>query len=159
MFELVTCSHYETHFILFLEVILKFKSQRYKSQKISGLSINLVETSPEDKYWNETNSYIMITNIYPSGNCWHVARRPHDFCAIALWLPQDDRPMSVRFYGPCKGIVSDLAGSLRLSQESTIIVGPKWQSKTLRCPHDHRAVRCVYGQRAYDFFKFVIVRS
>ena len=47
----------------------------------------------------------MITNIYPSGNCWHVARRPHDHCAIALGLPQNDRPMSVRFYGPCKGIV------------------------------------------------------
>ena len=30
MFELVTSSHFE---ILFLEVILKFKSQSYKSQK------------------------------------------------------------------------------------------------------------------------------
>ena len=47
----------------------------------------------------------MITNIYPSENWWHVARRPHDHCAIALGLPQDDRPMSVRFYGSCKGIV------------------------------------------------------
>ena len=31
-------------------------------------------------------------------------------------------------------------GSLRLSQESTIVLGPKWQSKTLRCPHNHREV-------------------
>ena len=51
------------------------------------------------------NKQLMITNIYPSGNCWHVARRPYDHCAIALGLTQDDRPMSVRFYGPCKGIV------------------------------------------------------
>ena len=40
-----------------------------------------------------------------SGNCWHVARRPHDHCAIALGLPQADRPMSVRFCGPSKVIV------------------------------------------------------
>ena len=53
----------------------------------------------------------------------YVARRPHDHCVITLGLPQDDRPMSVRFYALCKG--SDLAGSLRLSQESTIIFGPK----------------------------------
>ena len=44
--------------------------------------------------------------------------------------------------------------------------GPRWQSKTLRCPHDHRAVpvRGSYDVtamclRAYEFFKFVIVRS
>ena len=29
-------------YILFLEVILKFKSQSYKSQKIAGLFINLI---------------------------------------------------------------------------------------------------------------------
>ena len=46
------------------------------------------------------------------GNCWHVARRTHDHRAIALGLPQDDRPMSVRFYGPCKGIVRRPCGLL-----------------------------------------------
>ena len=51
---------------------------------IESLWVVVLETSPEDKYWNETNSYIMITNIYPSGNCWHVTRRPHDHCAVAL---------------------------------------------------------------------------
>ena len=44
------------------------------------------------------------------------------------------------FMGPAKASYGDLAGSLRLSQECTIIFGPRWQSKTLRCPHDHRAV-------------------
>ena len=33
----------------------------------------------------------------PFENCWHFASRMHDLCAIALGLPQDDRPMSVRF--------------------------------------------------------------
>ena len=46
------------------------------------------------------------------GNCWHVARRTHDHRAIALGLPQDDRPMSIRFYGPCKGIVRRPCGLL-----------------------------------------------
>ena len=44
------------------------------------------------------------------------------------------------FMGPAKASCGDLAGSLRLSQESTIIFGPIWQSKTQRCPHNHRAV-------------------
>ena len=55
--------------------------------------------------------------------------------------------------GPARALSGDLAGSLRLSQESTII------SKTLRCPHDYRAVS-VWGSydvtamclRAYDLF-------
>ena len=38
--------------------------------------------------------------------------------------------------GPAKASCGDLAGSLRLSQESTIIFGQKW----LSCPHAHRAV-------------------
>ena len=51
-------------------------------------------------------------NDKSAGNCWHVAWRPHDHCAIALGLPQNDRPMSVRFYGPCKGIVRRPCGLL-----------------------------------------------
>ena len=51
-------------------------------------------------------------NDKPPGNCWHVARRPHDHRAIALGLLQDDRPMSVRFYGACKGIVRRPCGLL-----------------------------------------------
>ena len=60
--------------------------------------------------------------------------------------------------GPARASCGDFAGSLRLSQESTIIFGPILQSKTLRCPHDHRAVpvRGSYDVtamclRAYDF--------
>ena len=44
------------------------------------------------------------------------------------------------FMGPARTLCGDRAGSLRLSQESTIIFGPKFQSKTLHCPYDHRAV-------------------
>ena len=85
--------------------------------------------------------------IYLSGNCWHVARRPHDHCAIALGLPQDDRPMSIRFYGPCKGIVRRPCGLPTTIARVYDHFGPKWQSKTLRCPHDHRAVLV---RRSYD---------
>ena len=75
-----------------------------------------------------------------SGNCWHVARRPHDHCAITLGLPQDDRPMSVRFYGPCKGIVRRPCGLLTTIAWFYDHFWAKKQSKNLRCPHDHRAV-------------------
>ena len=63
---------------------------------------------------------------------------------IILPSPWGYRRMTVRcrydFMGPAKASCGDPAGSLRLSQESTIIYGPRWQSKTLHCPHDHRAV-------------------
>ena len=42
--------------------------------------------------------------------------------------------------GPARDSCGDLAGSLRLSQESTIIFGQKWQTEIARCPHDHRVV-------------------
>ena len=42
--------------------------------------------------------------------------------------------------GTARASCGDLAGSLRLSQESTILFWPKLQSKTLGCPHDHRGV-------------------
>ena len=54
------------------------------------------------------------------------------------------RRMTVRcpydFIGPARASCGDLAGSLRLSQESSIIFGSKWQSKIVRCRHDHCAV-------------------
>ena len=42
--------------------------------------------------------------------------------------------------GPARASCGHLAGSLRLSQESTVIFGPKCQSKIVRGPHIHRAV-------------------
>ena len=106
------------------------------------------------------------------GNCWHVARRTHDHRAIALGLPQDDRPMSIRFYGPCKGIVRRPCGLLTTIAR---VYDHFWAKITIndnlkpcvvltiivRCPYGDRtmSLRCVYGLRAYDFFKFVIVRS
>ena len=102
----------------------------------------------------------MITNIlYPSENCRHVAKRLHDHCAIALGLPQDDRPMSVRFYGPCKDIVLQTY-NYRKSVRS--FLSQNFQSKIVRCPHDHLAVavRASYHvtamclrATAYDFFQ------
>ena len=63
---------------------------------------------------------------------------------IIVPSPWGYRRMTVRcpydFMCPAKASCGDLAGSLRLSQESTIILGSNQQSKTLRCPHDHRAV-------------------
>ena len=63
--------------------------------------------------------------------------------------------------GLARASCGDLAGSLRLSLEPMIIF-----AKIVRCPHGHRAVpvRGSYAVpamclRAYDFFKFVIVRS
>ena len=91
---------------------------------------------------------------------------------IIVPSPSGYRRMTVRcpydFMGPAKASCGDLAGSLRLSQEPTIIFRPRLQSKTLRCPHDHRAVpvRVSYDVTAMclratglDFFKFVIVQS
>ena len=52
------------------------------------------------------------------------------------------------FMGPARASCGDLAGSLRLSQEPTIIFWQKWQNKNARCPHDHRTVPV---QVSYDF--------
>ena len=121
----------------------------------------VLEISPEEKYWNETNSSVIILREIVD-----TSQGDRTFIVPSLW---GYRRMTVRypydFMGPAKASCGDLAGSLRLSQESTIIFGPRWQSNTLRCPHDHRAVPVrrsydvtVMCLRAYDFFKFVIVR-
>ena len=49
--------------------------------------------------------------------------------------------------GPERASCGDPLGSLRLSQESTIIFGQILQSKIVRCPHDHLAVA---EQASYD---------
>ena len=63
---------------------------------------------------------------------------------IVVPSPWVNRRMTVRgpydFMDPARASCGDLAGSLRLSQESTIILGQKWQTKIERCPHDHRTV-------------------
>ena len=63
---------------------------------------------------------------------------------IIVPSPRGYRRMTDRctydFMGPAKSSCGDLAGSVRLSQEPSFIFGPKLQSKTLRCHHDHRAV-------------------
>ena len=48
--------------------------------------------------------------------------------------------MSVRFISPAWASCGNLAGTGRLSKETTIILGPKQQSEIVRFPHDHRAV-------------------
>ena len=99
-----------------------------------------------------------------------IVDRSQDDCTIIVPSPWGCRRMTVRcpydFMGPARASCGDLAGSLRLSQESMIIFGPKCQSKIVRGPHNHRAVpvRGSYDVaatclRAYDFFKLVIVRS
>ena len=109
----------------------------------------------------------MITNIYFR---LKIVDRSQGDRTIIVPSPWGYRRMTVRcrydFMGPARASCGDLAGSLRLSQESTIIFGPKCLSKILRGPHDHRAmpVRGLYDVAAtclwaYDFFKLVIVRS
>ena len=81
---------------------------------------------------------------------WNVDTSQGDR-TIIVQTPWGYRRMTVRcpydFIGPARALCGDLAGSLRLSQESTIIFGQKWQSKTLRCPHDHRVV---HARGSYD---------
>ena len=67
------------------------------------------------------------------GNRTIIVPSPWGYHRMTVRCPYD-------FIGPAKASCGDLAGSLRLSQESTIIFGPRWQSNTLRCPHDHNAV-------------------
>ena len=62
-----------------------------------------------------------------------IVPSPWGYRGVTVGCPYD-------FVGPARASYGDLAGSLWLSQESTIIFGPKWQSKIVRCPHDHRAV-------------------
>ena len=109
----------------------------------------VLETSPEDKYWKMMS-------------LWEIVDTSQGDRTIIVPSPWGYRRMTVRcpfdFMGPAKASCGDLAGSLRLSQESTIIFEPRWQSKILRCPHDHRAVpvrslRCVYGATGLRFFQ------
>ena len=62
-----------------------------------------------------------------------IVPSPWGYRRVTVRCPYD-------FVGPARASYGDLAGSLRLSQESTIIFGPKRQSKIVRCPHDHRVV-------------------
>ena len=79
--------------------------------------------------------------------------------------PWGYRRMTVRcpydFMGHARASCGDFVGSLRLSQESTIIFGQNDNLKpcvvlaiTVRCPYSGRTIslRCVFGLRAYDFF-------
>ena len=93
----------------------------------------------------------MKTNIemkqtaYDNHNTRYVARRPRDYCAIALGLPQGDRPMSVRFYGRCKAIVwQPCVLPTTIARVYDHFWVQKRQSKIVRCPHDQHTVivRC-----------------
>ena len=76
-------------YILFLEVIFKFKAQRYKSQKISGPFINLI--------------YIVIYQtpyptsiLYTENACaFHVTRKVHIFNCTS-----NNFTMEAYFMGP-----------------------------------------------------------
>ena len=100
----------------------------------------VLETPHEDKYLNETtdNQYTCLKIVDTSqGDRAIIVPSPCGFRRVTVRCPYD-------FMGPARPWCSDLADSLRLSQESTIIFGPKMQSKIVRCPHDHRTgiVRC-----------------
>ena len=84
--------------------------------------------------WNK-QLMIGLREIVDTSQGYHtiIVPSPWGYCRMTIWCPYD-------FMGPARASCGDLAGSLRLSQESTIIFGPRWQSKTLRCPHNHRAV-------------------
>ena len=108
-------------------------------------------------------------------------KRPHSHGVVTVGLPQDNRFISVRFYGHCTGTMrqscDSCTGAVRLSQEPTNIVRffvPNDHLKSCvvrtisarpQCGVRAGIVRCylrhVYGLRACDFFlNFVrIVRS
>ena len=77
---------------------------------------------------------IGLETVYASqGDCTIIVPSHCGYRRMTVRCPYD-------FMGPAKASSGDLASSLRLSQESTIIFGPRRQSKTLRCTRDHRAV-------------------
>ena len=88
--------------------------------------MEVLETSPV-----QTNIVLPVWNLLTG--CKATARSLCHRLGMIVRCPYD-------FMGPTRASCGDLSGSLRLSQESTIIFGPKWQSKTLRCPHNHCAV-------------------
>ena len=115
--------------------------QILKCNKQLMISLEIVDTSQGDR-----------TIMVPSPWCYRrmTVRCPYDFM------------------GPAKASCGHLAGSLRLLQESTIILSQDDNLKPcvvlaiiVRCPYRDRTMSlwCVYGLRAYDFFKFVILRS
>ena len=91
---------------------------------------------------------------------------------IIVPLPWGYRRITVRcpydFTGPARASCGDLAAPNDYHKSLRSILGQNDNLKpcvvltiTVRCPYEDRtmSLRCVCGLRAYDFFKFVIVRS
>ena len=87
--------------------------QLLKWNKQLMIRLEIVDTSQGD-----------LTIVMPSP--WGNTR-------MTVWCPYD-------FMGPARVLCGDLAGSLRLSQESRIILGQNWQTKIAHCPYDHLTV-------------------
>ena len=68
------------------------------------------------------NKQLMITTL--QGQRTIIVPSPWGYRRMTVLYPYD-------FMGPARALCRNLAGSLRLSHESTIIFGPKWQSKNL----------------------------
>ena len=79
-----------------------------------------------------------------SGNCGHVARRPHDHRAIALGLPQDDRPIlwalqrhraaTLRAPYDCRNSLRSFLGQDD-NQKPCVVL-----TITVRCPYGDRTI-------------------
>ena len=89
-----------------------------------------LKTNIEMKQTANDKSGIVDTS---QGDRTIIVPSPWGYRRMTVLCPYD-------FMGHVKALCDNLAGSLRLSQESTIIFGPRLQSKTLRCPQDRRAV-------------------
>ena len=93
-----------------------------------------LKTNIEMKQTAYDNQYTRLKIVDTSqGDRTIIVPSPCGYRRMTVPCPYD-------FMGPARASYGDLAGSLRLSQESTIIYGPKWHSKIVRGPHDHRAV-------------------
>ena len=115
-----------------------------------------MKTNIEMKQTAYDNQYNRLKIVDTSqGDRAFIVPSPWGYRRVTVQCPYD-------FMGHARPSCGDLMGSLRLSQESTIIFWAKNNNLkscvvltiTGRCPYGNRTMllRCVYGLRTYDFF-------
>ena len=130
---------------------------------IESLSVVALETSPDMKQTADDNHYMRVWKLltHPKATARSLYHRlvvtagwPSDVRTI-LWAQQGHRVVILRApYDYRKSLRSFLGKNDKLKSYVVLTI-------TVRCPYGDRttSLRCVYGLRAYDFFKFVIARS
>ena len=162
--------HFRCIFLIALQTMLSWKhtiwaliklrpSENWSGSIMSGG----LKTNIEMKQTAYDNQYIPVLKLLTGRKA--TARSLYHRLGVTAGWPSDVRTILWALQGAS---CDDLAGSLRLCKSLRSFFAQNVNLKscvvltiTVRCPYGDRTMllRRVYGLRAYDFFKLVIVRS